>query len=79
MDDRAGTRHVDARGLSCPQPVLALAAALDEVDVGGELVLTATDPTSRVDVPVWCRMHRHHLLSVDEHADAWQYHVRRGH
>jgi TusA-related sulfurtransferase len=52
---------VDASGLACPLPVIELARAVERVPVGGRVRLLATDPAARVDVPVWCRMQRHHL------------------
>jgi TusA-related sulfurtransferase len=70
-------RLVDARGLTCPQPVRELAAAIDAVQVGDDLVLEATDPTSRVDVPVWCRLNRHRLRAVEQVDGGWRYLVRR--
>jgi tRNA 2-thiouridine synthesizing protein A len=52
---------VDARGLSCPLPVIELARAVERAPVGGQVRLLATDPAAQVDVPVWCRMQRHRL------------------
>ncbi|MFU8841299.1 MAG: sulfurtransferase TusA family protein [Nitriliruptoraceae bacterium] len=70
---------VDASGLRCPLPVTRLAAALAEVDVGTPVSLLATDPAARVDVPVWCRLHRHRLTAVDEQDGAWSFRVIRSH
>lgn len=61
--------NVDARGLNCPMPVIELAKAVRDLPVGATVRLVATDSTSRVDVPVWCRMQRQRLLSADEAAD----------
>lgn len=75
----AGTvRVVDAIGLPCPQPVIALARAVDEVAVGARVRLLATDPAVRVDVPVWCRLKRQRLAaqSVDD-AGVWTFEVDR--
>ncbi len=60
--------EVDATGLTCPMPVIELAGAIEQVEVGQLVRLVATDPTARVDVPVWCRMRRHrlHSLEVDD-------------
>lgn len=68
---------VDATGLRCPLPVSHLAAAVAEVAAGTPVVLLATDPASRVDVPVWCRLHRHRLVAIEEHGDGWRYRVVR--
>lgn len=70
-------RDVDASGLACPLPVIELANAIDEVAVGEAVVLTATDPAAKVDVPVWCRMRRQRLLAADEHDGTWRFVVER--
>jgi len=68
---------VDARGLSCPMPVIELAKAIDAVEVGGIVRLLATDPVARVDVPVWCRMQQHRLASQEETDSTWRFDVER--
>lgn len=75
----ASTVVVDAVGLCCPVPVGRLADAIATVEVGSPVALLATDPSSRVDVPVWCRLQRHRLQAVDEHGDGWRYLVVRAH
>lgn len=42
---------VDARGHHCPVPTLKLRKALEAAAPGAELVLLATDPLARIDVP----------------------------
>jgi tRNA 2-thiouridine synthesizing protein A len=70
--------EVDARGLSCPMPVIELARAIERIEVGATVALLATDPAARVDVPVWCRMKRHRLLAQTDLADnAWRFLVQR--
>ena len=45
---------VDARGLLCPDPVIALARA---AKAGAQIVvLIADDPVADIDVPAWCLM-----------------------
>ena len=78
--DASGPTHeVDARGLNCPMPVIELARTLEEVPVGERVRLLATDPTARVDVPVWCRMQRQRLVSRDEDENLWTFVVQRDH
>ena len=69
------TIDVDATGLTCPQPVLELAGALSSAAAGDLILLTATDPAARVDVPVWCRVQRHRLRSVTELDGSWRFTV----
>ena len=71
--------EVDATGLTCPMPVIELSTAIEQVAVGEQVRLLATDPTARVDVPVWCRMRRHRLVSLDEHDSALRFLVERRH
>ena len=66
---------VDARGLACPRPVIDLAAAVDDVAVGGVVELWADDPAARVDVPVWCRMRHQRLAAVDDVEGAMRFRV----
>jgi len=75
--DAAHPVEVDATGLPCPMPVIELAKAIRETPVGGSVRLIATDVAAKVDVPVWCRMQRHHLRSVDEADGAWRFVVER--
>jgi len=42
---------VDARGHRCPVPSLRLARAMDQAGPGSRLILLATDPMARIDVP----------------------------
>ncbi len=61
--------EVDARGLRCPLPVIRLAAVARDAPAGTEVVVLATDPAARHDVPAWCRMRGHTLAEVTEAAD----------
>jgi tRNA 2-thiouridine synthesizing protein A len=70
--------EIDARGLSCPLPVIELARAVASVEVGTLVRLLATDPAAKVDVPVWCRMQRHRLHRQDQdEAGVWRFLVQR--
>jgi tRNA 2-thiouridine synthesizing protein A len=62
--------EVDARGLRCPLPVIRLAAAVRNVAPGTVVMVLATDPAARHDVPAWCRMRRHELRTVTDEVDA---------
>jgi TusA-related sulfurtransferase len=69
---------VDALGLACPVPVINLAKAISEVDVGREVVVLSDDPGAKVDIPVWCRMKRQELIDADEDEPGrFRFRVRR--
>ena len=60
------TRTVDARGQSCPGPLVSLAKALKDAVSGDLLELLATDPGSKSDVPSWATISGNELLESEE-------------
>ena len=68
---------VDALGKACPVPVIDLAKAIADVEVGAEVVVLADDPGAKVDIPVWCRMKRQELVATEQDGRGWRFTVRR--
>jgi tRNA 2-thiouridine synthesizing protein A len=68
---------VDARGQSCPGPLVTLARALKEAEGGDLLELIATDPGSRSDVPSWAEISGNELLESSEADGEFRYLVRK--
>jgi tRNA 2-thiouridine synthesizing protein A len=69
---------VDARGQSCPGPLVALARALKDASSGDRLELLATDPGSKSDVPSWASISGNELLEAEETpAGEYRYLVRK--
>ena len=64
--DASPPSTVDARGLSCPLPVLRLNKALKTLPAGSGLVLLATDPAALRDVPAYCRAHGYGVIQAAE-------------
>jgi tRNA 2-thiouridine synthesizing protein A len=56
---------VDARGQSCPGPLVGLAKALKDAAVGDAFELLATDPGSKSDVPSWAELSGNELVSAE--------------
>ena len=71
------TATVDARGQSCPGPLVALHKALKDVRQGDLLELLATDPGSKSDVPSWSRLSGHALLESGEADGVYRYVIRK--
>jgi tRNA 2-thiouridine synthesizing protein A len=61
--------EVDARGLRCPLPVIRLAEAARDAPDGSRIIVLATDPAARHDVPAWCRMRGQELREITEVPD----------
>ena len=68
---------VDVRGEHCPTPVVELSHAIAGAGPGQTVEVWSDDPSSRIDIPVWCRMKRHELLGVRDAEGAQVYTVRR--
>jgi tRNA 2-thiouridine synthesizing protein A len=68
---------VDARGQSCPGPLVALARALKDAASGDLLELLATDPGSKSDVPSWATISGNELIESTEASGQFRYLIRK--
>jgi tRNA 2-thiouridine synthesizing protein A len=57
---------VDARGHRCPTPSLKLQKALRGVPGGTQVILLATDPMARIDVPFLMNDLGGRVISIEE-------------
>jgi tRNA 2-thiouridine synthesizing protein A len=72
------TTTIDARGQSCPGPLVSLARALKEATSGDLLELLATDPGSKSDVPSWAEISGNELLESETRDDgSFRYLIRK--
>jgi tRNA 2-thiouridine synthesizing protein A len=71
------TATVNARGQSCPGPLVALHKALREAGAGDLLELLATDPGSKSDVPSWATLSGNELLEAGESDGVFRYVIRK--
>jgi len=62
-----GDKVVDARGTSCPGPILAAKKGMPDVKVGQIMEVLATDSGTLKDLPAWSKKMGHEFLGyVDE-------------
>jgi tRNA 2-thiouridine synthesizing protein A len=71
------TRTVDARGQSCPGPLVTLARALRDASSGDLFELLATDPGSKSDVPSWAELSGNELVDKSEQGGVFRYVIRK--
>lgn len=71
-------RTLDARGLTCPEPVMLLHKAVAELSPGQRLLVLATDPTTQRDIPQFCRFLGHALQLSEEQDDEFRYVLIKG-
>ena len=68
---------VDARGLSCPMPIVKTAKAAKGLAPGAVLELMATDPGSVKDVAAWCRSTGNELIEQTSDGAVYRFVIRR--
>ena len=71
------TELIDCRGLRCPLPVLKLEKRLGQLPAGAQLVVLATDPMAKIDIPLHCRQHGHDCVVTPE-GDVLRFEVVKG-
>lgn len=68
---------IDARGLKCPLPVLKMEKCIAALPPGAWLVVLATDPMARVDIPLFCRQNGHDC-TVSADGDVLRFEITKG-
>ncbi|MBM3151851.1 MAG: sulfurtransferase TusA family protein [Chloroflexi bacterium] len=68
---------LDLKGLLCPMPIVKMAKAIKEIEIGQTLEAVASDPGVMADVPAWCRSTGNELVSLDKVEKEFRFVVRR--
>ena len=69
---------LDAKGLSCPMPLLRTKKEIGKIKVGDILQIDGTDPGSRNDIPGWCTRSGHVYLGEKEQSGYMSFYVQKG-
>jgi len=72
-------QQLDARRLLCPMPVIRTQQRIDELAVGDQLRVIATDPGVLNDIPAWCRIHGHRVIASGWHEHEIYIDIEVGH
>jgi peroxiredoxin family protein/TusA-related sulfurtransferase/rhodanese-related sulfurtransferase len=70
--------RLDACGLSCPGPIMKLKEAVDEMQDGEQIEVTATDPGFTMDAKAWCESTGNTLVSHSEEGGYRKVLIRKG-
>jgi tRNA 2-thiouridine synthesizing protein A len=68
---------VDARGLSCPMPIVKTAQAIKTLPSGALIEVLATDPGSVKDMAAWSRTTGNELVEQTSDGGVYRFIVRR--
>ncbi len=74
----SSTVKIDARRLLCPMPVIRLLDCINRQTVGARVEITCTDPGVMNDIPTWCRINGHRVISTQELNDEYFLVVEKG-
>ena len=70
-------QQVDARGLSCPMPIVKTAQAMKTVPPGRLIEVLATDPGSVKDFAAWSRTTGNELIEMSVDDGVYRFVLRR--
>lgn len=71
--------RVNAKNMFCPMPVIRTQDKIKTLNTGDELIVDSTDPGVKNDIPAWCRINGHEVLSVSEEDNVISIKVRVNH
>ncbi len=77
MTTQISTKTLDLKGLLCPMPVVKMAKAIKEIEIGDVIEAFATDPGVMADIPAWCRTTGNELVSLEKVDKQFRFMVRR--
>lgn len=68
---------LDARGLSCPLPIVRTSKALKALRPGEVLEVKTTDPGSLKDMAVYCEQYGHRLMASHDVSDGYIFYIEK--
>ena len=68
---------LDTRGMSCPLPILKTRKAINQINVGEILEITATDPGSVKDMASFCEQTGNRLVASNESVDGYVFLIEK--
>jgi len=68
---------LDAKGLSCPMPIVKAKKAINELSSGEILEIHATDQGSKSDIPAWTKSGGHELLKETEEENIIKFWIKK--
>ena len=69
---------LDFKGLLCPMPVVRIAQAMKQIQLGELVEAYATDPGVMADIPAWARTSGNELVALEKQEKVFHFVVRRG-
>ncbi|MBU0961626.1 MAG: sulfurtransferase TusA family protein [Proteobacteria bacterium] len=78
LDSIKPDQILDAKGLSCPMPLLRTKKAINSIASGQILEVLGTDPGSKNDLPSWCERSGHNCLGAKDDVGFFHIFIKKG-
>jgi tRNA 2-thiouridine synthesizing protein A len=75
--DIKADQMLDAKGLSCPLPILKTKKAVEAMTKGQVLKVETTDPGSKNDMNSWAKRTGNEILKVDEGPGLFTFYIKK--
>lgn len=75
--NRIVNKHLDTKGLLCPEPVMLLHRAVRELSSGEVIEVVCTDSSTQRDIPKFCLFLGHELLEQREEEGSYYYWIQK--
>ena len=70
-------KSVDARGTSCPGPLLAAKKAIGELEPGQVMEILSSDEGTKRDIPKWCTKKGYEYLGTVEESGYFRIYMKK--
>jgi tRNA 2-thiouridine synthesizing protein A len=77
MSDLKVDQVLDAKGLSCPLPILKTKKAVESLSKGQVLKVETTDPGSKNDMASWAKRTGNEILKVEEGSGSFTFFIKK--
>lgn len=71
------TTKLDATGLFCPEPVFRTKIAIERMQVGNVLTVSADDPAAEEDIARWVTRNGHELLDMSSDGGVITFQIKK--
>ena len=68
---------LDAKGLSCPMPIVKTKKEIENIQPGQVIEVQATDKGSKADIQAWAESAGHHYLGTLEEGEVLKHYLRK--
>jgi len=70
-------RFLDAKGLSCPLPIIKTKKAVAGLSLGQVLKVETTDAGSKNDLPAWAKRTGNEIIRTEEGAGVYTFYIQK--